>query len=412
MALTDPLKGRIIKEAVEPVLITLAGTVHRGDLIGYSAGWVAADANAAVYAELVAGEDGVSGQTITAYRKVVLGAFTGMTAGGAVYLSDTAGRYSESAGTVSQKVGMSLSATDLLVEPANQFLARAEAVDWDDIEDLADGKVLIGNASNRPAPQTLSGDVVTTNAGVTSINLADGKVFVGNVAGKAAAQTISGDVTVSNAGVAALRNIGLFKNTRRIRIPLYAGFTDAVVDTGVVTHSLAEINLTSGANANSSAAASGLVSGLGGNHIRYTDWTKKQHIRFIFTLGPAVATGVAYLQLKEHNAIGDMAGKGVGVYIANNSLYGESYGTARATVDLTHTVTGDETVVVDIITNGGTQIDWYVNGVLKASQTTAANIPAAGSADTCLWLSITNGATASAYWMRVGGDVAINQEGA
>ena len=79
---------------------------------------------------------------------------------------------------------------------------------------IADGKVLIGGAGGAGAEQTLTGDVTVTNAGVTAIGakkvtagmtaIADGKVLIGGAGGAGAEQTLTGDVTVSNAGVTAI----------------------------------------------------------------------------------------------------------------------------------------------------------------------------------------------------------------
>ena len=89
--------GRIIKEGIRPVQITLSGTVKVGDLIGYSSGWKAADMNSSpkVYPELVAGAPGVSGDVITAFREAVIDLGTGCTAtaGDRVYADTDAGEY-------------------------------------------------------------------------------------------------------------------------------------------------------------------------------------------------------------------------------------------------------------------------------------------------------------------------------
>lgn len=110
---------RVIREGNRPVRITLAGTASTGDLLGYSSGWVRADGNAGIAAVLVAGEDGVSGDDITAFASAVLEGPTDMTAGGALYLSDTAGGYNTTASTTSeQKVGYALSTTVAMIDPA------------------------------------------------------------------------------------------------------------------------------------------------------------------------------------------------------------------------------------------------------------------------------------------------------
>ncbi len=122
MALTEGTY-RIVKAGSQPVQITLAGNVKVGDPLGYSSGWYQADANAAIYGELIAGEDGYIGEVITAYTSAVLGGFSGGTTGGIVYLSDTAGQYSESVGTVTQALGQVLNATEIKVLTQNMQMS-------------------------------------------------------------------------------------------------------------------------------------------------------------------------------------------------------------------------------------------------------------------------------------------------
>lgn len=79
---------------------------------------------------------------------------------------------------------------------------------------LAEGKILIGDANGAAAAQTPSGDVTVSTAGVMTIGakkvlaamtaIADGKIFIGGEGGAAAEQTLSGDVTMTNAGVTTI----------------------------------------------------------------------------------------------------------------------------------------------------------------------------------------------------------------
>lgn len=123
MAITEPTTGgRVVEQGIGAVKVVLAAACNPGDLLGVSANtWVLADGNNTVYAELVAGEKGASGDTITAYRIARISGYTGTSVGVALYLSDTAGAASESAGTVAQVVGLSLSASEILLAPRYQF---------------------------------------------------------------------------------------------------------------------------------------------------------------------------------------------------------------------------------------------------------------------------------------------------
>jgi hypothetical protein len=97
MAFTDTAADRVILEGKRPVKVALAGTVYKGDLLGYSSGWKEADMDSSpkVYPELIAGEGGVSGDTITAFREVIIdfGSSCTATAGDRVYATTTAGAY-------------------------------------------------------------------------------------------------------------------------------------------------------------------------------------------------------------------------------------------------------------------------------------------------------------------------------
>lgn len=117
MALTEP-NVRGVSQGILPVPITLAADCMPGDALGYNSGWVLADANGTYDALLIAGEKGASGEQITAYRGAVLTGFTGCTPGADVFLSDTAGDYSETASATSaQMVGTVVDASTIVVFP-------------------------------------------------------------------------------------------------------------------------------------------------------------------------------------------------------------------------------------------------------------------------------------------------------
>jgi len=99
-----------------PIPLTLATGVEvkAGDPLGYNSGWVLADANAGIPARLIAGEDGKG--SITAYESARVRGFTGGTPDASLYLSDTAGGYSDTPSTTSeQKLGFMISATEAVV---------------------------------------------------------------------------------------------------------------------------------------------------------------------------------------------------------------------------------------------------------------------------------------------------------
>jgi hypothetical protein len=72
MAFLETISHRLIKEGECPVKITLAGTVYAGDPVGYDSGWKLAASATVIFPVLIAGQDGVSGDVITAYPIAVV----------------------------------------------------------------------------------------------------------------------------------------------------------------------------------------------------------------------------------------------------------------------------------------------------------------------------------------------------
>ena len=128
MALTDNTTGgRIIDSlGMGACRIVLSDTVEVGDMLGVSSDtWIRALATTPnqVDARLVAGQAGVSGDTIVAYPMAKIGGLTGMTKGKSVYVAEAAlkGEVTETAptttGDVNAPIGISLTATEWLAYP-------------------------------------------------------------------------------------------------------------------------------------------------------------------------------------------------------------------------------------------------------------------------------------------------------
>jgi len=72
MAFVDKGTSRKVLEGMLPTKITLAGAVVAGDPIMYSTGWKKALNTSGAPAVLIAGEDGASGDVITAYGMAIV----------------------------------------------------------------------------------------------------------------------------------------------------------------------------------------------------------------------------------------------------------------------------------------------------------------------------------------------------
>jgi len=100
MSFTDT-GTRSILVGMFPSKVTLAAACKRGDLLGYSAGWVLADANTGpVYPSCIAADDGVIGDKIQTWRLALVGGFAGGTPDSDLMSSNTGGKYDTSGATV------------------------------------------------------------------------------------------------------------------------------------------------------------------------------------------------------------------------------------------------------------------------------------------------------------------------
>lgn len=127
MVFADPGTGRIIEQGEGLVKITLAEDCKAGDILGYSSGWkrALATVGTAIQGRLVAGEDGASGDEITAYRRAVVNDYSGGTAGSAVYVAEGTdyGEITETKPTTQGDcdtiIGYMVSATVAALEPGS-----------------------------------------------------------------------------------------------------------------------------------------------------------------------------------------------------------------------------------------------------------------------------------------------------
>jgi hypothetical protein len=127
MALTDAQSGGTILDSTIPVQITLAESVVKGDILGYSSGWkrALATVTAVIQGKCVAAMDGKSGDKIVAYfgKTRVGGRISGATVGAEIYVAEGAayGQYTETAPTTAgdstKIVGVIVAATEIVVDP-------------------------------------------------------------------------------------------------------------------------------------------------------------------------------------------------------------------------------------------------------------------------------------------------------
>jgi len=90
----------------------------------------------------------------------------------------------------------------------------------------------------------------------------------------------------------------------------------------------------------------------------------------------------------------DITNKGFGIEIQNYALYGVSHnGSSKYSVNLNTNLSDNEAAEIKILHYPGEKIEWYVDGVLKGTQSNPARIPAGVRTWTDFGWSIKNGAT-------------------
>lgn len=133
MAFADAQTGGKVTAHGPIFKITIAGTVSVGDALGYSSGWkrALATVGSVVQGRLVALEDGVSGDVISATGEAIVdGRISGATAGNPIYVAEGSanGQWTETAPSTQNDAttiqGYAISATEIWVRPA----ARADAL--------------------------------------------------------------------------------------------------------------------------------------------------------------------------------------------------------------------------------------------------------------------------------------------
>lgn len=196
----------------------------------------------------------------------------------------------------------------------------------------------------------------------------------------------------------------LLKGGNLLHIPTNAGWTAVIAQAGSTQQAVSQFRVNSGATAGGKGLLHSLMEGLA-NDIAYAtpvNLTKKLYLIFGCARYISVATAIARFQLKQVSTEGALAAKGIGLRVDNYALVGESYGTELGEVSLvTSLLDSKEAGIVIVFDPDTPKIEWYVNGVLKGTQATAAKIPTGSLGGYApLVTSVINGATAaSASWL-------------
>jgi len=181
-----------------------------------------------------------------------------------------------------------------------------------------------------------------------------------------------------------------------LHITTQAGWTASNTGTGGNGGNISYMYVLTGTTASSRGLVYALMNGFeeAGGIWSYFNYDKKLYLIFNYRRNGSDSEAVARFQLKRANTEGALADLGIGIRADNLDLIGESYGTELGEVDLGTTLATDRVSQIVIIHYPGSKIEWYVDGTLKGTQSTAAKIPSGSSASAnYLVSSIVNGVT-------------------
>lgn len=175
------------------------------------------------------------------------------------------------------------------------------------------------------------------------------------------------------------------------------GWAETTSGTGAVTQGPMSAVLTSGGTMDGRAAMNCSANGLtfGGTYY-YIDWDLPLTIEFTVARLTSNADSTFYVQLKQDNAFGALADDGIGIYIENLRIYGESFGSALMNGDTGITMVSGQPYRVQIRHRPGVGVEYWINGTLSRTNVLAADIPSGDSTATCyLCIGCHNNATAT-----------------
>lgn len=193
--------------------------------------------------------------------------------------------------------------------------------------------------------------------------------------------------------IAALLQRGMLQYINLANI----GWTQTNVGSGSSGFTPSYATLATGITGSSSAKLHTPLVGLGRalDRIVTIDWSKKLRLYMQLASSAQNVNTTLHIQLKHTSAIGALADKGIGLKLANLALTGESYNSelgSNALLSLSNSIG----YLIEIRHYPATpKVEFWVDGVLKATESTSTKVPQAGYAtgDDYLVISADNGVT-------------------
>lgn len=165
------------------------------------------------------------------------------------------------------------------------------------------------------------------------------------------------------------------------------GYQDNSTGTGAISVDRSGLTLTTGANSGSvGGATKGPTGGFGTTYA----WTKKRRIKVIVTLPDTLTSYSGAVVTGSYNTATD---NHFGFYFSSGNVYGTCANGTTESQPLLDTMTAGTPVTLEAVFTPSTNILFYVNGVLKATQ--AVNIPSGADFPFVLFDSAISNSTAA-----------------
>jgi hypothetical protein len=192
------------------------------------------------------------------------------------------------------------------------------------------------------------------------------------------------------------------KAKRDVLIPTNTGLTAATSGTGTTATLVTYAQLRTGATGGSLARlySTDIVCGLSQQQLFVVDFGLPLRFEFLLTRITGGASAIGRVQFKTTQADGSLAAKGIGLQVDDYALTGESYGSSLGAINLGVTLVDAETYKVEVLHYPANRVEWWVNGELKATQTTLSAIPSGSG--TCYFHSSLSNVAANDVQMFVG----------
>ena len=153
----------------------------------------------------------------------------------------------------------------------------------------------------------------------------------------------------------------------------FTDFAQTVAGSAATSRSIRRGRVTTGTTASSTGLLRGGTGQLGwskGSAKDIINWSKKIAIALVISQSDATTNGVSRFKFGADSgtAVQALANKGIGISIEDNALKGIVHdGSSGATIDLSTTLTDEQVYLMQIVSDGAGNVEWFVDDLSKGT---------------------------------------------